>query len=132
MSDIIYTAAEDIYVKILSRENEDWIQVETKDGITGFVFHNDIPLEGEIEDAPAEPTAKVLIFTSRRAIMDLGEEIKLTSVIEGMPEDVVLTYQWECDKGDGFEPVEGGNNDSYSYKASVESLSWSWRLVVSY
>ena len=132
MSDIIYTAAEDIYVKVLNADDVDWIQVETKDGIVGFVFHSDIPLEGKLDEENSEPTAKVLIFTSRRAIMDLGEEIKLTSVLEGMPEDITINYQWECDKGEGFEPVEDGTSDSYSYEATVESLAWSWRLVVTY
>ena len=134
MSDIIYTAETDIFVKVLGKD-EDWVHVETKDGIVGYIFHSDIQLnedQDEESENTNEPTAKVLIFTSRRAIMDLGEEIKLTSIIEGMPEDVTLNYQWECDKGEGFEPVEDGTSDSYSYEASVESLSWSWRLVVTY
>ena len=131
MSDIIYTPEEDIFVKILER-TEDWIKVETKDGITGFVFHDDVQLDEESDKEKETKSARVLIFTSRRAIMDLGEEIKLTSIVEGIPEDITLKYQWEVDKGNGFEPAEGGNEDSYTYTASVESLAWSWRLVVSY
>ena len=131
MSDIIYTPEEDIFVKILER-TEDWIKVETKDGITGFVFHDDVQLDEESDKEKETKSARVLIFTSRRAIMDLGEEIKLTSIVEGIPEDIALKYQWEVDKGNGFEPAEGGNEDSYTYTASVESLAWSWRLVVSY
>ncbi len=131
MSDIIYTAEEDIFVKILER-TEDWIKVETKDGITGFVFRDDVQLDEESDKEKETKSARVLIFTSRRAIMDLGEEIKLTSIVEGVPEDITLKYQWEVDKGSGFEPAEGGNEDSYSYTATVESLAWSWRLVVSY
>jgi hypothetical protein len=136
MSDIIYTAEEDITVKILN-VGADWIEVETSEGVVGFVFRGDVQYEDKEEGtdqeaAEVETPARVLIFTSRRAIMDLGEEIKLTSLVEGLPEDIVLNYQWECDKGSGFEPVEGGNGDSYSYPATIESFTWSWRLIVSY
>ena len=140
MSNVIYTASEDVEVKFLGVEGE-WVKVETADGLTGYIFINDVNIEELLKDeetdaeATAEPTEtvverKVHIFTSRRPIMSIGEEIHLTSVLEGFTEDDVITYQWECDKGEGFEPVENGNGDSYSYPASIESLSWSWRLLV--
>ena len=135
MSEIIYTFPEDSFVKLLEKD-EDWYKVETKEGVIGFIFREDIEDDDE-DDEDEKPVIdlsnkKVYIFTSRRAVMDLNEEIKLTSLLEGFEEGLEIEYQWECDKGNGFEPIEGANGDSYSYPATVESLSWSWRLVISF
>ena len=35
-----------------------------------------------------------------------------------------------CDKGNGFEAVEGANGDSYEFEASAETLNWNWQLVL--
>ena len=64
--------------------------------------------------------------------MAVGEEIRLTSLLEGFKDCSAIKYQWECDKGEGFEKVEGGDGESFSYEATVESMSWSWRLLVFY
>ena len=83
------------------------------------------------EDEPAaETTRKVTIFSSRRSVMTPGETVYLTSKLEGFDDADEITYQWECDKGSGFEPVEGANADSYQFSASLETLNWGWRLVV--
>ena len=101
------------------------------------------PTEPETADEPAEETEpettdepvpavekKVTIFTSRRTTMAMGEIITLTSKLEGFEDAETILYQWECDKGDGFEPVEGANDASCSYQATTETLSWGWRLTV--
>ena len=63
--------------------------------------------------------------------MSAGETVRLTSKVEGF-DGYELMYQWECDKGNGFQEVRGANSDSYSFEASAESLSWNWRLAVYY
>ncbi|MBR6027833.1 MAG: hypothetical protein IKP40_01995 [Clostridia bacterium] len=75
----------------------------------------------------SEPT--VYITSNRGEVMRLGETITMTAVTEGF-EGENLTYQWECDKGSGYEPVEGATGISHSFPASVDSLSWNWRLTV--
>ena len=126
MSEIIYTFEEDGTAKVISREG-DWLLVEVTDGPTGYIFRGDV-LTDEEKDPDADN--KVLIFTSRRIVMPMGEEIKLTSLLEGFEEDQTILYQWECNKGNGFEPIDGANGDSYSYEATVESLTWGFRLIV--
>ena len=81
------------------------------------------------EAAEAMAEQKVTIFTSRRVSMTLGEPVYLTSELEGF-DGLETVFQWECDKGEGFEPVEGADEDNYSFEASKESLSWMWRLTV--
>ncbi len=155
MSEIFTTLAEGTEIEVLAVEG-DWLQVSIDDAI-GYIYTGDAevlndeePAEEEIaeetekteeaddesEDTPEEQVVetpkKVTIFTSRRTIMMPGEMITLTSKLEGFEDAQTITYQWECDKGDGFEPVEGANSDSYSYPCDTETLSWDWRLLVFY
>ena len=93
----------------------------------------EIPEEAAEETAEAEEIAeqKVTIFTSRRVYMTMGEPVYLTSELEGF-EGLETVFQWECDKGEGFEPVEGADEDHYTFIADAESLSWGWKLLVYY
>ena len=63
--------------------------------------------------------------------MEEGETVNLTSKLEGF-EGLELLYQWECDQGEGFQPVQGANADTYAFTASADSLGWGWQLMVYY
>lgn len=138
MSAIIASLPEGAEVTVLSVEG-DWAAV-TVDGQPGYIFVGD--LEGltdltdgteEAEEQPAEPVMKVLVFSSRRAVMHYGETVFLTCLLEGF-DGYELSFQWECDihDGNGFRPVPGATGDMYSFSATAESLSWDWRLTVTY
>lgn len=156
MSPIIADVEKDTEIVVIEVE-DDWVKVivgETE----GYIFIEDIrsylpptddveeekPIEeepdGTGEEVPAEeeaeePTAnmKVTIFTSRRKTVRVGEPVTLTSRIEGF-DGFEIRYQWECDKHDGagFLDVSGACEDSYTFSASAESMSWDWRLSVYY
>ena len=127
MSSILAELPEGAEVCLIAREG-DWLKVSA-DGTVGYIRQ---PAAEEAEAAPeAEPVRKVTIFTSRKAVMTEGESIELTSELEGF-ENNEIRYQWECDKGEGFEPVEGANDATYIYAASLETLGWDWRLTVYY
>ena len=64
--------------------------------------------------------------------MEVGDDIVLTSLLEGFEDCKAIKYQWECNKGEGFEAVEGADSDSYTYTADEDSMGWSFRLVVFY
>ena len=136
MSVIEYTFDEDTEVTFL--ENVDgFVKVQVGEDLVGYIYAGDIPSAKEngenTESAEAENAVgdrKVRIFTNRRAVVELGETIELTSVLENFQEDDVVTYQWECDKGNGFEDIPGANADTYSYQANEENLTWNWRLTV--
>ncbi len=79
------------------------------------------------DDEPKIPDEEnVRILTSFTGVIGYGEQIDLSSEVDGE----VLSYQWECDKGQGFEKIEGANDPTYSFTATPESLSWNWRLTV--
>jgi hypothetical protein len=126
MSEIILTIPGGTELPVLAVEG-DWVQVTYMEE-TGWIYR------GNASDLSEEETVyapkKVTIFTSRRMQMNPGETIHLTSILEGFEDCEAIKYQWECDKGNGFEAVPDGNGDRYAYSASVESLSWSWRLIV--
>ena len=92
----------------------------------------DITGTGENEETVEEtadeeiPTVNVQIFSSFNGVISLGEPVVLTGVVDGE----VAGYQWECDQGNGFEPVEGATEPTYSFAATAESLRWNWRLTV--
>ena len=56
----------------------------------------------------------------------------LTSMLEGFEDCDEIAYQWECNKGNGFEAVTGANSAYYAFIADPESLNWSWKLTVYY
>ena len=86
----------------------------------------------EAEEVIDTSNMKVTIFTSRRKVMRNGAPIILTSKLDGFEGIEQINYQWYCDKGNGFEPMDGANSDSYTYTANSETLSWSWLLEVSF
>jgi hypothetical protein len=88
-------------------------------------------IEGEVEETEEkeETPKKVTIFTSRTSIMEEGEIVYLTSKLEGF-DGYEIELQWQCDKGEGFEDVEGANADTYEFEANAETLSWGWKLLV--
>ena len=54
-----------------------------------------------------------------------GGTVTLTAVAHG-PANAVFT--WECDRGNGFEVVEGVTGDTLTFEATAESLKWLWRV----
>ena len=139
LSAIFTTLPEGAEVTVLAVEG-DWVKVEV-DGEVGYVYIDDLTAyldtqkeEDEPETVnPQTPKAekKVTIFSSRRATMEMGEPVVLTSRLEGF-EGCEIRYTWTCDKhdGQGFQPVPGANGATYSFSATAESLSWDWQLKV--
>ena len=104
----------------------------------GFIYIDDLAgyLDPAEKEEPAEGIAvlekKVTIFTSRRSIMEEGEEINLTSKLEGFEDAEEILYVWKVNKGNGFEEIPGANEATYTFTATEETLTWSWHLTVLY
>ena len=63
------------------------------------------------------------------AVLHPGDTITLRGVTEGFVGER-LVFQWECDRGSGFEKVESGQDGTCSFTVTAESLTWKWRLTV--
>jgi len=91
---------------------------------------NEEVVEEEINEE-ATALKQVFIKSSARSCMTRGEPVYLTSYLTGF-EGCEIYYQWQCDKGNGFQDIPGANSDSYSFSASKETLSYGWRLIIYY
>lgn len=129
LSEIFTTLPEGTELVVLGVEG-DWIKVEI-DGQIGYIYKDGVQGLPAEEDEEAEVEMKVTIFSSRRTVMTPGETVYLTSKLEGL-DGYELTFQWQYDRGNGFENVPGATGDSYSFAAEPELLSYDWRLVVNY
>ncbi len=114
----------------------DWAHVVVN-GQEGYIFAEDladyIELPEKEMDTDPEANMKVTIFSSKRSQMTAGEPVYLTSKLEGF-DGYEIWYQWKCDKhdGKGFQEVAGAEEETYSFNATVETLSWDWMLTVYY
>ena len=118
------------------RRDGDWVTV-VFNGELGYIYIDDIAdyleaLEEEPDEETVEIPKKVTIFTSRRTVMEEGEPVLLTSKLEGFEDCEEVLYIWKVDKGDGFEVIEGANESTYTFTATMESLAWDWHLTVLY
>ena len=117
-------------------EEEEFITIEDYDTPLGLGYTQEEMEEAAREQQEAQEkkinqeNMKVKIYTSRQDSTLPGEQITLSSQIEGFEDVSGMAYQWMADKGDGFEPVAGANENSYTFTADEENMGWNWRLMV--
>ena len=128
LSEIVLTVTPDAEITVLSVEG-DWVEVQIGEQI-GYIFKADAVKMGLIEaEEETEVQPKLTIFSSRRSVMEPGEIVFLTSLLEGL-DGYTISYQWQWDRGNGFENIAGATSDSFAFEASVETLAYNWRLIV--
>ena len=106
------------------KEMELWATVMYK-GNVGYAY---LPQLG-IENIALLNKRSVTIFTTRKAVMQEGEPVYLTSEIIGM-DDISYTCQWQWNRGDGWEDIPGAIDETYMFLANTETLTYDWRLKV--
>ena len=123
-------------------EEEEFITIEDYDTPLGLGYTQEEMEEAAREQQEAQEkqeeqkkqinqeNMRVTIYTSRQDSTLPGEQITLSSQIEGFEDVSGMAYQWMADKGDGFEPVAGANENSYTFTADEENMGWNWRLMV--
>ena len=117
-------------------EEEEFITIEDYDTPLGLGYTQEEMEEAAREQQEAQEkkinqeNMKVTIYTSRQDSTLPGEQITLSSQIEGFEDVSGMAYQWMADKGAGFEPVSGANGASYTFTADEENMGWNWRLMV--
>ena len=85
---------------------------------------------GEANEASEEKTRRVIIHSSAGTCIINGAPIVLTVELEGFEDNAERTVIWEINKGDGWK--EAGTGETFEYLASLESLSWDFRVKVQY
>ena len=79
-----------------------------------------------------EKEKKVTIFISGGTETRPGDQVVLSSILEGFDDCEEIIYQWMANKGEGFEAIEGANQDTYCFTADEENLKWGWKLNVNF
>ena len=84
----------------------------------------DVTEPGEENEPEAEPETQGAVVTEY-------EQIKLSSELIGF-EGLTVTYQWQVDRGDGegWVDVEGATRENHVFRATRETIQYSWRLIV--
>ena len=89
--------------------------------------------EGEVvgETETKAPERTVMIRSSQGDVVTEGEIIYLTSKLKGF-DGLDIAYQWQVDRGDGagWVDVEGANRSKHMFVADKETITYSWRLIV--
>jgi hypothetical protein len=136
LSEIFVTIPDGAELNILAVEG-DWVKVEV-DGEIGYIYIDSVaglvlpePETTPDPEADEEPEFKVTIFSSRRTVMAPGEIVTLSCKLEGF-EGYTVSYQWQYDRGNGFEDVPEATGETYSFEATVEMLAYDWSLLVYY
>ena len=80
-------------------------------------------------EAPVQP--QVLIFSSRKDTVVRNEIITLSSKLIGF-DGMTVHYQWQVDRGDGngWVDVEGATGATHDFRATEETILYSWRLTI--
>ena len=87
--------------------------------------------EDEIVGVAKTPERSVMIRSSQGDVVTEGEIIYLTSKLKGF-DGLDIAYQWQVDRGDGagWVDVEGANRSKHMFVADKETITYSWRLIV--
>ncbi len=87
--------------------------------------------EDEIVGVAKTPERSVMIRSSQGDVVTEGEIIYLTSKLKGF-DGLDIAYQWQVDRGDGagWVDVEGANRSKHMFVADRETITYSWRLIV--
>jgi hypothetical protein len=72
----------------------------------------------------------VIIHSEAGEVLRRGELITFTCELIGF-DGLEVSYQWECDMGEGFQPVPGATEAAYSFVADADTLGAEWRVIVS-
>ena len=128
MSEITAEVPIDSELQIFERDG-DWFLVLCGD-IAGYVHITQMPNAESLMDEEEKNVRKVNIFTSRKTMVTEGEPIHLTSMIQGFEDCIVIEYQWQYDRGIGWEDVPDATEPTYTYTADAVTLKYNWRLKV--
>ncbi len=88
--------------------------------------------ESGAEENVAERQAIIHSSLEGKEFIYVGDEVTLTAELIGF-DDVQVTLQWmySDDGGKTFKPIEGANEQTYTYRVDKKNFYYIWQLVVS-
>ena len=125
----------------LPRLDESQLTEAEKKAIDDFIQKVDVTNPDHVLLFGADAQKRIADFsqTALDAVktQDTGEVgnmlVNLVSELKGFEKYDELLLVWEVDRGDGWVELEESiNQQSWSFPATAESLTWNWRLSVYY
>lgn len=89
---------------------------------------NLVAVETPAEETPVA-TRSIDVTVSCEQPAGIGSAVTLSMNLTGY-EGAAYTMFWQCDKGAGWETVEGANEASYTIVLDEENTQWLWRAGV--
>ena len=83
----------------------------------------------EVEDAE-DKALDINIWYEFDGDFNYGTKVIWKSSVDGLKDGQAAKYQWQVDKGNGWEDIDGANADTYEMIVDTENAGYTWRLVV--
>lgn len=98
------------------------------------------PKEEEKQEEPAEEpeepekveedyTFDVNIWYETEGKLTYGATVVWKSSVSGVKDGDAVSYQWQVDKGNGWEDIPGATDPEYVMTLSKENAKYNWRLI---
>lgn len=95
------------------------------------ILESEAALAPTIEPVPEPEPPTVHIWKECPPVVPIGYIITMYSEVQHT-EGWIIEYQWERGKNGVFEDIPGANEPTYSFAASIESVSYLYRLTIYY
>lgn len=108
-------------------EAEDSLDDDGEPQTDNYVVQEEDPQEGQEASTNSEKH-KVRVVDEGKGVYAVGETVTMSSRLTGFSGN--LKYQWQVDKGSGWQDIPGANEAKYSFVFSEENSGYSWRVAV--
>ena len=86
-------------------------------------------LEEEPEKVEEDYTFDVNIWYETEGKLTYGATVVWKSSVNGVKDGDAVSYQWQVDKGNGWEDIPGATDPEYVMTLSKENAKYNWRLI---
>ena len=126
-SEKVTNESETVEIEAIDEVTEE-VSEETAEEITEEAAEE--TTEEATEDETVEEIQRsVSVIVRAAGELHLGDKVTLVSVLHGF-DGCQVSYQWQVDKGNGFEDIKGANGSTYSFAADEKTLSYDYRVMV--
>ena len=129
-------AEKEEYLNSLSAENRELLLKYIEEKEAAAAAEEAAPVEEEpaeeaeeVEDAE-DKALDINIWYEFDGDFNYGTKVIWKSSVDGLKDGQAAKYQWQVDKGNGWEDIDGANADTYEMIVDAENACYTWRLVV--
>lgn len=114
-------------ITILDESELDYEYIDDFDGT--HINNNEESIDSIDERPSALPVILSVEIFSDDYIQSFGQKVTLYSIVTSKNCTEIL-YQWQINRGNGWEDIGGANEECYSFIFNEDDLDYYWRLLV--